>query len=331
MILVIFLLIIAILCIIGCFVAKKTVIKVLLGVIGTFLAAVLIIFGAFYYDINFKVKNVDTNISPEGEYTLILQAIGEPVFFSKADGRIVLKEGKKTIVKCGFSLYDDGGSIRSDVWKVTWKDNLAEIIISGEEQNDEMIIIYKDGRSEYITLDTKYGKTKEEREEEVRKQIAEYMEHKEQDADNFGLTIEHGTNEQEAQLEYDDGYPISEDYQEYKIQFSAIDKFIKEEGSLSAVEDVQNDTGISYEMTSKGWPYAIIYTGKGRDGNTEYNVEWWLKYNEAYIDEVYNEYILEERYYDSNGMEMKSPAILDFYIIDKSTMEVIDEKTTEWH
>lgn len=158
------LVLITVLCIAGCIIAKKKIIKVLLGIIGTFLATMSIIIGIFYYELNYKIEDVDTSISPDGKYELVLQAVGEPVFFSEADGRVVFKEGKRIVAKCSFDLYDDGGSIRSEVWKVTWKDEAVEILISGDEQNDELIIIFYDGRSEYYQLDTKYGKTKEERE-----------------------------------------------------------------------------------------------------------------------------------------------------------------------
>lgn len=107
--------------------------------------------------INYAVHTADQSESPEGEYTLLLQADGSPAFFSSADGRLVLKEGKKKITVYKFVLSDDGGSVRSDVWQVLWKEDHVEVIISGEEQDDELIQIYYDGEIHSEFLHTRFG------------------------------------------------------------------------------------------------------------------------------------------------------------------------------
>lgn len=75
------------------------------------------------YVLNYMVRTVDRRESPDGQYSLVLHSVGSPVFFSAADGRLVLREGRKVIVKYDFSLYDDGGSIRPSVWQVEWEDD----------------------------------------------------------------------------------------------------------------------------------------------------------------------------------------------------------------
>lgn len=107
--------------------------------------------------INYAVHTADQSESPEGEYTLLLQAVGSPAFLSSADGRLVLKEGKKKITVYKFVLSDDGGSVRSDVWQVLWKEDHVEVIISGEEQDDELIQIYYDGEIHSEFLHTRFG------------------------------------------------------------------------------------------------------------------------------------------------------------------------------
>ena len=60
----------------------------------------------------------------------------------------MLYEGKSRISQADFELFDDGGSIRSSIWEVTWHEDHAEVILSGDEQFDEQIILYFDGKKE---------------------------------------------------------------------------------------------------------------------------------------------------------------------------------------
>lgn len=63
-------------------------------------------------------------------------------------GRLVLYEGKSRISKADFELFDDGGSIRSSIWEVTWHEDSVEVILSGDEQFNEQMILYFDGEKE---------------------------------------------------------------------------------------------------------------------------------------------------------------------------------------
>ena len=80
---------------------------------------------------------------------MTLQAVGEPGWpFGSASGRLVLKEGKDKISQTDFELHNDGGSISSSCWEVTWYEDYVEVILSGEEQFDEQVILYFDGTKE---------------------------------------------------------------------------------------------------------------------------------------------------------------------------------------
>lgn len=71
--------------------------------------------------------------------------IGEPDWpFGSVSGRLVLKKGKDKISQTDFELRNDGGNINSNCWKVTWYEDYVEIILSGKEQFDKQIILYKD-------------------------------------------------------------------------------------------------------------------------------------------------------------------------------------------
>lgn len=65
---------------------------------------------------------------------------------------MILEEGKDKISQTNFELQNDGGSINSGSWKVTWNDDYVEVILSGEEQFDEQILLYFDGRKESMQL-----------------------------------------------------------------------------------------------------------------------------------------------------------------------------------
>ena len=98
---------------------------------------------------DYKITKADTSVSLDGIYELVLQAVGEADFpFGSASGRLVLYEEKSRISKADFELRDDGGSIRSGIWEVTWHEDYVEVILSGNEQFDEQIILYFDGRKE---------------------------------------------------------------------------------------------------------------------------------------------------------------------------------------
>lgn len=135
----------------------KNIIRKFVMFMGVIQIIQIIIYGIFIYDSEYKVRTIDKIKSPNGEYKLILQSVGSPIFFSSADGRIKLKKGLKTICKEKIKVSNDGGSITDNSWKVTWKDDHVEIIISGEEQVDQLIVINYNGESESEELNTKYG------------------------------------------------------------------------------------------------------------------------------------------------------------------------------
>ena len=60
------------------------------------------------------------------------------ILFGSASGRLVLMESKDKISQTDFELDNDGGSITSSCWKVTWYEDYVEVILSGEEQDDKI-------------------------------------------------------------------------------------------------------------------------------------------------------------------------------------------------
>lgn len=131
----------------------KKFLKAILCFIGLICAVVLVCGLSISYITNDRKVTVDTSNSPDGQYELVLQAVGEPDWpFGSASGRLVLKEGKDKVSEKDFELQNDGGSINSNCWAVTWYEDHAEIILSGEEQSDEQVILYFDGTKEIRQL-----------------------------------------------------------------------------------------------------------------------------------------------------------------------------------
>lgn len=292
--------------VIGCIKVHNTIIKGLFGILAGLCITVLCFVGIFYYLIVFKVSNVDTSLSSGGEYSLTMQAVGEPLFFGPADGQFILKKGEKRISKVKFSLRDDGGNISQDTWHVTWKKNQVEIIICGEEQNDEQFLLFFDGKYKINELNTKYGKTLDELNEIAEEQT------------------------EEENTKYDeDGYPMTEEYQRYKKELAEVSDYIQTKSDVFLDSYPDTKYQLEFRLTSKGWPFAVI--NKKIDENTGAVTELHLLYNESHIDEETDEYVLQEYYYDSDNTEVASPAIVDFFLIQKDTLKVTDENTKEWH
>lgn len=127
----------------------KKIIKFISGFVAVIFIIIVVIWGSFVYVSDYKITKADTSVSPDGSYELVLQAVGEADFpFGSASGRLVLYEGKNKISKADFELWDDGGCIRSSIWEVTWHEDYVEVILSGDEQSDEQIILYFDGEKE---------------------------------------------------------------------------------------------------------------------------------------------------------------------------------------
>lgn len=127
----------------------KKIMKLVLGFVAAIFIIIAVFWGSFVYVSDYKITKADTSVSPNGTYELILQAVGEADFpFGPASGRLVLYEGKSRISKADFELWDDGGSIRSSIWEVTWYEDCVEVILSGDEQFDEQMILYFDGKKE---------------------------------------------------------------------------------------------------------------------------------------------------------------------------------------
>ncbi len=133
--------------------------KTVLAIIGGIVVVLALLAVALVYELNYAVSTVDTSASPDGNYTLELQSVGEPMFFSPAGARLVLKFGRYEISRMDTQISDDGGQVRPTSWQVSWEDSGAEVRLKGSEQNDELVTMGFDGSvsTERATADESLG------------------------------------------------------------------------------------------------------------------------------------------------------------------------------
>lgn len=135
----------------------KKVLKVILVILLSIVLVICLLYGAFIYMIEYHVATVDKK-SYNG-YEVIMQSVGAPLFFSSADGRLLLKKNGKTINKTDFVLSDDGGSIRKAVWSVSWYKDHVSVVIRGSEQDDMLYSLYYNGNTKNSIIPSQDGIT----------------------------------------------------------------------------------------------------------------------------------------------------------------------------
>lgn len=143
----------------------KRIIRTVLCVICVVIGMNMLLAGCVYCITNSKNTLRDTSISPNGKYELSLMEIGEPAWpFGPASGRLILNEGDSTVSQTDFELRNDGCSIGSNDWAVTWNEDHVEVVLSGEEQFDEHILLYYDGTTQRqsLTIETEPTMTQPE-------------------------------------------------------------------------------------------------------------------------------------------------------------------------
>ena len=81
---------------------------------------------------------IDTEISPDGGYSLRLEQIGEPMFFAPASARITLwrSEGSQPLNTLEASVSNDGAGLHPETWLVEWQADRVTVTLRGCEQPD---------------------------------------------------------------------------------------------------------------------------------------------------------------------------------------------------
>ncbi len=122
------------------------------GIAAAILAPLLLI-GSLLYTARYRISDIDASTSPDGEYEIVFQAVGEPDWpFGTSHAGIVLKHNGETVAKRKYDVADDGGVLHPDNWSVRWEENCVKVILSGEEQSDELYTYFFDGTVRHESL-----------------------------------------------------------------------------------------------------------------------------------------------------------------------------------
>ncbi len=111
-------------------------------------------------------------------------------------------------------------------------------------------------------------------------------------------------------------------------EMRAVTDYLYTEGALADTDEANRT--FAMEVDAKGWPYAVVYREEmDFNGIKGYKVQT-ITYDYTRAYERQDEFVYEEEYYDENGNSVKDTQILDFFLVDRETLEVTDEHTTEW-
>ena len=122
------------------------VILIILAVAVAFMFGVFLFVGALWNGtFNFMLpKEVATYQSPDGEYSLVFEQMGDPAWpFGPTDVRLTLKSNKgKIIERVSTQLNDDGtNASENNIASVSWNDDAVVIILRASEMKDKEVVI----------------------------------------------------------------------------------------------------------------------------------------------------------------------------------------------
>ena len=91
-----------------------------------------------------EIKEIATYNSPDGEYSLIFEQIGDPAWpYGSADVRLTLKDHNgKMIDRVSTKIQDDGWSAdEHSVKSVSWNEDSVVVVLCGSEMKDKEVVI----------------------------------------------------------------------------------------------------------------------------------------------------------------------------------------------
>ena len=94
-----------------------------------------------------EIKEIATYNSPDGEYSLIFEQIGDPAWpYGSTDVRLTLKDHNCKMIGCiSTHIQNDGwDASEHSVVSVSWNDDAVVVVLCGSEMQDkEVVIPYK--------------------------------------------------------------------------------------------------------------------------------------------------------------------------------------------
>ena len=124
---------------------SKIILLILLSVIALLIVACILFVGFWGGAFNFLFpKEIATYNSPDGEYSLVFEQMGDPVWpFGPTDVRFTLKNSDSKIIKrVSAQIHDDGLSAgEGHISSISWNDDAVVLILQGSEMQDKEVSI----------------------------------------------------------------------------------------------------------------------------------------------------------------------------------------------
>ena len=114
--------------------------KVILSLIIIPILVILLIIGNFIYTIEFKPVEIETINNDNNNYKVVFKSIGEPSWsFGPQKVKVIIYKNNKKIKTYNRKIFNDGAQCNKENFMVIWLDDRMKIVLSGDEQNDEII------------------------------------------------------------------------------------------------------------------------------------------------------------------------------------------------
>lgn len=129
----------------------KKIINITICVVLSLLAVLLALFLAWKYKTSWKTTTVGVEQSPDNQYSVIFQAVGEADWpFGPCHCKVTLKNGDRTVETFREDIYDDGGQFQTGNYSVEWMKYGVVITLKGCEQSDQEVEVFYDGRASFM-------------------------------------------------------------------------------------------------------------------------------------------------------------------------------------
>ena len=128
----------------------KRILKWVIVIFASLLAIIIAFFLFLKYEMSWKLSYVGEEISPDGQYRLLFQQIGEPDFpFGYSHAKITLYDGEKKVDSFNEDIADDGGQFRMANYSVEWMKKGVVVTFKGSEQADREVAVFFDGADSF--------------------------------------------------------------------------------------------------------------------------------------------------------------------------------------
>lgn len=267
-------------------------------IISIFSIAILIfIVIVIIYNENYKTKTIDTNRFSKGNYTVELKNIGEPEFpFGDTTGKIVLKNNGIKISEKKFKIADDGAVLSKNNWRVKWDDNGAKILLRASEQCDEVVEMKFNGKILTSMVDVTNSKIKEDY--------------------RF-------TSSKDDSKEYEDEQ--KKELEKVKQEYESLFNYL-----IKAKVVRTNQKKAKFDYNAKGEIYLKVGEEKVKQNEELLSISYTAVFNNNGGSDDEDEFVLYKNKISKDGVNIDTTEILGFYLVNKKTLKVTDERKNTW-